>query len=183
MTSKRQENPQKAISKEWLVQSLSEIMSRKSYKEITITELAAHADLSRRTFYRHFDTIDDVLDYLLDMEIECFVLFFMDSTKSNPYQYDVPFIIRLFFVYWEQRKDYLFTLKDNNLLHLLLDKFFPAVSRRLHTESIEDSTRVYAMAFSIGGIWNMMSKWLENGASLSPDEMQNIAVQIIDHMK
>ena len=54
---------QKESSRRWLVESLLDIMDEKNHTKITISEVTEHAQLTRRTFYRHFDSIDDVLVY------------------------------------------------------------------------------------------------------------------------
>lgn len=54
-------NPIAIQSQEWLINALLALMEEKAFKKISITEIAAKADLSRRTFYRIFGTKEDVL--------------------------------------------------------------------------------------------------------------------------
>lgn len=53
--------------------ALVTLMDEKEYSKIKINELCERAKLGRVTFYRHYDTIDDVLrkkldDHLLDFK-------------------------------------------------------------------------------------------------------------------
>jgi AcrR family transcriptional regulator len=57
---KHTENPIALQSKRWIMESLIELMNKKTFQEITISELTAHADLGRRTFYRNFTSKEDV---------------------------------------------------------------------------------------------------------------------------
>ena len=50
----------KRTTEEKFYDGLVKLMKRKEYKNITITDVAAEAGLSRMTFYRHFDNVDDV---------------------------------------------------------------------------------------------------------------------------
>ena len=60
-------------SKKKIADALLAVMRQYDYKEITITQLAQEAKLSRKTFYRLFGDKDDVLSYLFEtMYIDCF---------------------------------------------------------------------------------------------------------------
>ena len=51
----------KRTTEEKFYDGLVKLMKRKEYKNITITDVAAEAGLSRMTFYRHFDNVADVM--------------------------------------------------------------------------------------------------------------------------
>jgi len=53
-------NPIAIQSREWLTNALLVLMEEKEFKNISITEIATKADLSRRTFYRIFETKEDM---------------------------------------------------------------------------------------------------------------------------
>ena len=180
MTHKRRENPQKAISKEWIAKALFDLMSEKPYKEITITEVSERADLARRTFYRHFETIDDVLDYILETSSGQFAAFLSEQPET-----DMPSFVRVFFEYWQQHKGFLMLLQKHNLLFLLLQKFMPAVRYKLHGDISTNPDAMileYVFYFASGGLWNLLLKWLEDGAILKPEEMAEIANSIVERL-
>lgn len=176
MTSKRKEHPQKALSKDWLVRSLIELMKEKPYKEISIAEVASRADLSRRTFYRHFSTIDDVLNCLFEVISEQFAVFYLEQRPV-----DLQSTIRAYFTYWQQHKGFLIILNDNDMLYLLLQKFLPEVQAKLTTNN-ETSNSEYVFYFTSGGLWNLLVKWIEDGAKKSPEEMAMVGDEIIKHL-
>jgi AcrR family transcriptional regulator len=177
VTRKRQENPQKAISKESITSSLFSFMHEKPYKEINVTELSVRADLSRRTFYRHFDTIDDVMAYIIRDTSDLLALFFLKHKIS-----DFKSAVFLFFTFWEQRKDFLFLLRKNDLLFMLLRLLLPETRIKMFGDNIPLDSE-YIFYFSSGGAWNLLVKWLEDGAVLSPKEMEDIAEKIVMHFK
>lgn len=182
MTRKRKENPQKELSKEWLSAALIELMHEKEYGQITITEVASRADLSRRTFYRHFTSIAGILDHTLESIGKDFGCLLLENQGRDLYISALNY-----FEYWQQHKDILVLLKENHLLHLLLEKFMPAVrdSVAIMHRDTEESAMVmdYAFYFAAGGLWNLLVKWLEDGAQQSPGEMATIAVKIIESIK
>lgn len=49
-------------TKKAIYEALVELMQKKKLNSITVTELAAHADINRKTFYTYYSTVNDVLD-------------------------------------------------------------------------------------------------------------------------
>lgn len=186
VTRKRKENPQKALSKEWIARALQDLMQEKPYQELTITEVASRADLSRRTFYRHFLTIDDVLHYTLEAITDQFIAFLMEETQDGAREVGLTTIVFLFFTYWERHKELLLLLKENDMLFLLLQKFFPKVRARLHGEpdgQQSATTQAYVFSFAAGGAWNLLVSWVEAGAVQSPREMERVAAYILEYVR
>ena len=53
-------------SAETIVEALDQLLLKKPFLEITVTDIQKTAGIGRSTFYRHFDTIDDVVEYSVD---------------------------------------------------------------------------------------------------------------------
>ena len=49
-------------NKKAIYEALVELMQKKKLNSITVTELAAQADINRKTFYTYYSTVNDVLD-------------------------------------------------------------------------------------------------------------------------
>ena len=52
------------------MKALEQLMAKKAFLDITITDIQKTAGIGRSTFYRLFDTIDDVVTYMVDREFE-----------------------------------------------------------------------------------------------------------------
>lgn len=48
---------------------MAQLLQQVPYQQITVSALATRAGLSRRTFYRHYASIDQLLDELIDVEV------------------------------------------------------------------------------------------------------------------
>ena len=178
--TEKKENPQKTLSKELLRQALLDLMKEKPYKQISITELTMQADLARRTFYRHFITIDDVLDYHIQMICNEMVVMFLEEEKK-----DFQILVVLYFKFWEGYKEFLLILKKNDLLFMLLQKTMAGIRQKLSEITNKTScpiSREYSFYFTAGGLWNLMVKWIEDGTKLSPEEMGYISKNIMDNL-
>ena len=60
----------KTLTEQAFAQALKEIMAKKSFDKITVTELVQHLKVNRQTFYYHFNDLYDLLEqiYISDGE-------------------------------------------------------------------------------------------------------------------
>ena len=54
------------MTKGMIKDALLELLQNTPYEKITVTALCKHSEITRATFYLHYNNIDDVLDELLD---------------------------------------------------------------------------------------------------------------------
>lgn len=57
-------------SRRSMVEAFERLVAQKPYPDITVTDIAREADVDRKTFYKHFGSIDGLLAYILDQHIE-----------------------------------------------------------------------------------------------------------------
>lgn len=53
-----------------ITKALEQLLTKKAFLDITVTDIQKTAGIGRSTFYRLFDTIDDVVTYMVDKEFE-----------------------------------------------------------------------------------------------------------------
>lgn len=179
MTDRKRERPQKAASREWITSALLTLMEEKPYRQITISELSQRADLARRTFYRHFKSIDDVLYFYLDKINDEYIDFVI---KSGPPAGSLPHTVLLHFTFWENYKWFLTLLKKNDLLFLLLQRFVLDVKKKMIKRPLSRKEE-YIYFFITGGQWQLLIQWVEDGAEFTPQEMAEIGVKIQEHLR
>lgn len=154
-------------SKDSFTKALLHIMKQYDYKEITVTQIAGEAQLSRKTFYRLFSNKDEVLDHLFKKMITSF--FYQINKKQVEHYWEV---VQLYFDFWQTKKSLLLLLKKNNLLFLLYEisyhHSFDAfrLVRTEKTASAYSETLPYLLAYSIGGMHCMLIKWVEDDMKL-----------------
>ena len=172
-------NPLAVQSQEWLTEALLTLLESKSYSNITITEIAAKADLSRRTFYRAFDSKEDILAYYTGKLFEEFLALLQQEAEHS-----YTSIIFLYFQFWCSHKHFLHILQKNNLLTFIMAQYsvlFPKVFQLVkggHPLFDNAEALSYAMAYSAGGLLHMLLKWTEDGTDKTPAEMMDIIKMI-----
>ena len=62
-------NPTAIRSRNEITKALIKLMGKYPYNEITVTQIVMETDLVRKTFYRNFNSKDDVLDSIINSAI------------------------------------------------------------------------------------------------------------------
>lgn len=168
-------NPIAIQSREWLTNALLVLMEEKEFKNISITEIATKADLSRRTFYRIFETKEDILVYYTD---KLFSEFLQLLNQESDHHFAVT--IRLYFQFWYEHRNFLELLRRNEMLPFIMNQYsrlFPEVFQIIkgnHPLAHNTEALSYAMAFSAGGLLSILLKWAEGGMDKTPEEIMQL---------
>ena len=84
MTENFSLNRQAIRSQNMLQEALIVLLDEKPYDKITIADIIRQANLTRPTFYAHYDTKDDLLTCLIDEMFQSFFEAFYETVKIEP---------------------------------------------------------------------------------------------------
>jgi AcrR family transcriptional regulator len=177
------QNPSSIKSKKEITDALLKLMLDHPYQEISVKQIILETDLARRTFYRNYESKDDVLDSIITDKITEYA----EELTINP---ESP--LDVIFRFCEKNKDFLMLLHKNSLLYLLLLKLnimiptFNQVTDRSNSvfaQIVGNLEPDYLIAFNVGAIWNVIFKWVERGMTDSADEIKETIAQYLSRMK
>lgn len=174
-------NPIAEQSRQWLIQSLLDLMGKKEYSNISVSEIAEHAQLSRRTFYRIFNSKEEMLEqYFLAISNEYVSCFDKGSL------YSLEEIIVIFFTFCDKHIEFLKLLQKNHLLYYLLEQFnliLPTIHDMVRGEQKIFKTpleKKISLLASAGALWNILSEWLQMEDRPSPEKISQIILTVIE---
>lgn len=180
------ENPLAIRSKKWIAAALVTLMQEKPFSKITIQEIAQKAELDRRTFYRNFESKEDILRfYVYQLSTE------YTEKLQNEETLSIPTSLLIFCEVAYKHKEFISMLIQNNLSVLLLsifDEVLPAVHEKVQDRFVgAGETNIlanidYVFAYNTGGFWNVLNKWLADGCKLTPEQVADIIATIIEKM-
>ena len=158
-------------SKVRIAEALFEKLAVYELDEISVSEVAARAGVSRNTYYRHFSTKRSVLTFY----IEELLREYLQGVEERGIS-DVEGILNYYFSFWGDRKEYVILLRRRQLLDLALDvqrkKFLevlPHSGLPWHGVSEVDETLVDLLV--VGGMWNILLHWLDRGMDPKASEV------------
>jgi AcrR family transcriptional regulator len=172
---KGQPHPAANVSKSMLANGLLDLLIKRSYSDITITELCAHSQIARRTFYRNFNSIDEVLEYYINNLIKDF-----ESEMLRHAAKEYGIVITAYFTFWLKQADFLRLLNRNGLSYIIFTQYIkclinlPFICNYDMTKTFNEQVFNCKFAYSAGGLWSLLSYWNERGCVETPEELAHI---------
>lgn len=173
-------NPSAIRSKNEITAALLHLMKQYPYQDITVKQIVYEAGIAHKTFYRNFSSKNDVLDAY----INCIMNDYVNQLKKLK-QCKMPDVLDVIFAFCQEYLALLILLYNNNLSHLLLNKwniFIPEVHDELVSsdkpfyQKYSQLNVAYLLAFNIGAIWNIIIKWIANDMKETPEEIKNTII-------
>lgn len=168
-------NEKTSARQRWIENGLLELMQERIFDEITVTDLCQYLPLSRRSFYRYFHDLEDVLESLMDHTMQ-------DMAIIN----SVPTIPELenYCAFWLERKSLLSALSRSNmhskLAHYTL-KYSnrDALEQNLSREDLDMDLGAEINLFVVSGLSSLLISWHQEGFRKTPGDMARIAMRLL----
>lgn len=148
-----------------ITKSLLKLLENKKIEDISIRELCDNAGIGRASFYRNFNSKEDILRLYIDK--------LFDEWKGR-WQKDnsllLSFCIGMIFGHFEQHKAFYGLLHERGLIYLLKDVILDIMELKSDLPKGE----VYAKAFVAYSLYGWIEVWFQRGMRESAEEMQRL---------
>lgn len=155
---------QKAFFQQCLYEALMQLMQEKKFDKISVGELCQRAGVSRMTYYRSYNSKEDILLQHLD---ECFASYLEGLDVRDFYE-----VALSFFHFWRgQERQFLIAVVKSELSAQLMDKFYDYLDHIFSLMDLNVEVTSYAKSFLAGGLYKMLIDWMRNDTQDSPEIM------------
>lgn len=177
------QNPSALRSKNEITNTLLRLMNAMPYNEITVKQIILESRVARKTFYRNFYSKDDVLDAYIDA-----IMYKYIGALQQIEGCQLSNTLDIIFNFCTQYQKFLFLLRDNHLMYLLLEKwntFIPLIYNQITGEhcaisqSFSQEEISYIIAFNIGAVWNIIMKWIACDMLEAPDTIKKTILKYL----
>lgn len=167
-------------SKPIFVNSFLELMKIKTVPKITVIDLVNHSKLSRQTFYRHFDDINDLI-YFIHSETVAPVYSLSERLNDNRIAFKLYLDLMAenksfyqqivsFEVFTAFSKRFYLTTKEN-LLSNMFGKY--------RYEILNDKDLNFALNFYTTSFTNTILEWIKTN---TPYSSEYLTIALVEHM-
>lgn len=162
-------NPSAIRSQKEITDALIALMKEYPYDEISVKQILLESHLARKTFYRNFDSKDDVLRSFIRRNLNDY-FDIVNNGKGD--------VLTTIFEFADRNRELLLLLDKNDMLHIVLlclNEFSSSMLEKQNKELnpfyrlFEGLDSAYLVALNIGAVWNVISVWVHNGTKDSPD--------------
>ncbi|MEC0230111.1 TetR/AcrR family transcriptional regulator [Paenibacillus alba] len=167
-------NPSAIRSQKWIRDSLLQLLEEKPYKKISIKEISDKSDLARQTFYQLFDSKEEIIEYHLDSLFQEYLLEVQNLEVATTVE-----LARIYFVFFQNNGEFIDQLIQNDLIHILNQKFFFYLGEihtvLHHTLNITE----YASAFISSGLVGILVYWFKQNRQMPIDQLAVLISDIL----
>lgn len=156
MNKKQEAN---ALVIECITTALLEMMKKKSIASITITELTKRAGVGRVSFYRNFESKEDVLK----KHIKHLLNNWSRQCEGRP-DFNLH---KAIFEYFYCNKELYLMLYRQGLAHISLQSILDACGPKPE----QPNPLAYVTSFIAYGLYGWIEEWLKRGMQETPEEM------------
>ena len=160
-----------------LMDALLILLEKKKLVDISISGLTKAAGLVRNTFYAHFETKEDLLSH-------CMFSLFEERLATELEVYGTDNLDLLYFKIWNENKDFLNLLMDNDLFHLLnrfsdyfdryLDGVYDEVACDFSDIALPFVNDIYADVLA-----SIVKNWMKYDRQNSPEELCQVFRELV----
>ena len=163
-----------------LSNTLKELLKKKSFSELTVTEIIKISQVNRNTFYYHFEDIYDLLRWLLEQEA-------IDTVRGYDSIDDIDKAINFTLDYIEENRSFLkniiFSVGEHDLKRFLSKDFTEIVENFIRLAEkdldvkIEDNYRDFLSTYNTEAIAGILIKLIYSKENISREKI-NYYIQV-----
>ncbi len=162
--------------KECVYTALLLLMEQKNYNKITVTDITKKAGVSRMSFYRHFNSKDDVL---FKCSGECFLE--MEQAEGFAESINSDDFIKNYFSKISESKTILKSLDKAGKIDMLfpiLLKYNTMITEKYMNISPDTTENKLLLIYHTGGIFQIIKYWLQTDLKVPIDELIDLLKNI-----
>ena len=159
-------------------------MRQKPYAAISVKDVVEAAQVGRTTFYRNFDSIDDILRLRCDQVFSGLIAYLSDCALTDDSESRTALLkplLRYFYLHSEiiellmlaERLD----IVQASFRHALQPLRIQAAKRF----DLDDDFLAYSQTIRIGFITSILAHWIDTGKKQAPDELADKLTAIIEN--
>lgn len=171
-----------------IADALLRLMDQKELDSITVRELTEEANVNKKTFYYHFHSIAELLDWM------CFTKIFSYTEEAQITASNWTMFLGKITTAIRSNRDYItkilssgyspeFLQSMSNVIGIMMESYVQQIIKNWeseHTEQmritktqLEYLTRYHTMAF-----FGVVEKWFQNGMELSDEEFTSLFLML-----
>ena len=164
-----------ALRQRWIENGLLELMQERKFDTITVTDLCQHLALSRRSFYRYFRDMEDVLECLMHHTFQDMVIADTELTVAE---------LEKYYEFWLGQKALLNALARSGMYSKITEYAMGYTNEQTLKNHLPvndagmDLSREMNL-FVVSGLSSLMISWHEDGFQKTPRQMAGIAYRML----
>ncbi len=176
-------NEQSAQRQKYIAECMVQLWKREPYRQISVTDICRQASIPRKTFYRYFESKEDVFlflcEYLL-MQYENY-----SASDCNKQCSALQKDFENFFAFNKQQTDLWEILQRDNMAHQVIEWVVSQIIEhdrlgRMFQHSQDRLVQYMKISFFTHGLFALFFDWKKRAYINSSKEMAQLAMQLMN---
>ncbi len=148
-----------------ITKAMLKMLDSKAIADISVSDLCNEAGVGRASFYRNYETKEDVVSEYAGALIQEWGKEFENDPGSSPYN-----VFGSLFAHYKKHAKFYTMLCRQNMSYLMLDTIKEKVGLVAELQNQE----AYGKAFFAYGLYGWVLEWIGRGMKETPDEINRI---------
>lgn len=158
-------------SSQWIYEALEQLLTELPYEKIRITDICKKAKVGRVTFYRHYDTIDDILRKKCDDKFRELLVYLKEYANAQGMEFQTFFVPFLRFWYVNPSVIRMIFLANKDFIITESMERVVAPVEKLHRNHPENRYNPYLSSIKYAVSITVLKEWFKNDMNLAPDDL------------
>lgn len=156
---------------ECMAQALMELLRERPFSSISITELTKKAGVSRMTFYRNYNSVEEVFEKYNDYLFRCYHEEVLAHSKHASFIQKENILIA--FEFFHRYAEYITCLMNNNFGGSIREKIIENELSLSLSSKNDDESRYLTIAYA-NTIFGILTAWLQGGMKEQPEMLADL---------
>lgn len=158
--------------------ALLELLAEKPYVDITVTDIVNRAGVARISYYRHYSSVNDVVDSIVDELASRFIRNVLTIISSKDKELWIETLIDFFEFAGEKGNKYFKRISQSNMsvVFIRVTERLKKLNSEIPSSTIDEK---YNLPGKLGLIESVARHWITMGMTESPKEMAEYISKII----
>lgn len=162
------------LTRKYIMEAFYLLLTKKHYNKITVCDICEKAGVSRMSFYRNFESKEDLLNCGLEQTIDGLHEKVKGLETINQYT-----ITKEIFETFKNFKEIIPSLKDSPVIKTILFSSIEKLKKEGSHDKINKTSK-YIPTFYFSAVITTIFEWLKSGAEESTDEMARLITSLVN---
>lgn len=171
-------HPENILVRESIFTATMQLMEKKNFNDLSVTEITTRAGVSRMAYYRNYKDKQDILLSHLDALFENYWAH-IHTKPQDDFQSAC-----LYFNYFRENALFLQNLIKNGLSQLILERhdlYLSTIFKELYQNiALDIANEKYTISFFSGGLFKLLIDWAESDMKETNETMARIVFNLMN---
>ena len=166
--------------KKEIINSFFNLLAKKQFSEITVTDIVKNAGVARASYYRNFSTKEAIIEEYMNSFYDLIMKDIDYDDDENIFnKNNVLDGFERALSYCMVNKSYILSIYNNgfgSMIQDIFNNYIEYFAGNMPQNSIEQ----YKLYFISGAMFNVLIQWLKKGTVESPNEISKVCVSLLE---